>query len=69
MDSTEAEAPVTGTTREQRSFCRICLAYCGIVATVEGDRIVTIRGDADDPISRGYDCPKGRASTRPAPRT
>ncbi|MGE0796521.1 MAG: molybdopterin-dependent oxidoreductase, partial [Acidimicrobiia bacterium] len=61
MDSTEAEAPVTGTTREQRSFCRICLAYCGIVATVEGDRIVTIRGDADDPISRGYVCPKGRA--------
>jgi anaerobic selenocysteine-containing dehydrogenase len=47
--------------REQKSFCRICLAYCGIVARVEGDRVVAIRGDADDPVSAGYVCPKGRA--------
>jgi anaerobic selenocysteine-containing dehydrogenase len=45
----------------RKSFCRICLAYCGIVAQVEGDRVVTIRGDADDPVSQGYVCPKGRS--------
>src|ERR1700709_1925355 len=45
----------------RKSFCRICLAYCGIVAQVEGDRVVTIRGDADDPVSAGYVCPKGRS--------
>jgi anaerobic selenocysteine-containing dehydrogenase len=31
------------------------------VARVEGDQVVAIRGDADDPISAGYVCPKGRA--------
>ena len=40
--------------------CPLCEAKCGI--TVEVDRaageVVTIRGDADDPFSRGYLCPK-----------
>jgi anaerobic selenocysteine-containing dehydrogenase len=46
---------------EQPSFCRICNAMCGIVVTVEGDRVVRVRGDAEHPLSRGYTCPKGRA--------
>jgi anaerobic selenocysteine-containing dehydrogenase len=46
---------------EQRSFCRICNAMCGIVVTLEGDRVVRVRGDAEHPLSRGYTCPKGRA--------
>jgi anaerobic selenocysteine-containing dehydrogenase len=54
--STDGEEP-----REVRSFCRICNALCGIVVTVEGDRVVGVRGDADHPMSRGYTCPKGRA--------
>ncbi len=48
-----------------RSFCRICIANCGILAEVEhgpdGDRVVKISGDPDHPISQGYVCPKGRA--------
>jgi anaerobic selenocysteine-containing dehydrogenase len=51
---------MTGVTREQRSFCRICLANCGVVVTVDGDHVVAIRGDPDDPLSQGYVCPKGR---------
>jgi anaerobic selenocysteine-containing dehydrogenase len=47
--------------REQRSFCRLCAAVCGIVVTTEDDRVVRVRGDADHPVSRGYTCPKGRA--------
>lgn len=34
---------------------------CGIAIEVEGDRITSIRGDADDPFSRGYLCPKAVA--------
>ncbi len=48
--------------REQRSFCRICPALCGIVVTVDDDdRVVGVRGDRDHPISQGYTCPKGRS--------
>jgi anaerobic selenocysteine-containing dehydrogenase len=38
--------------------CTICEATCGIVVDVEGDRVVSVRGDPDDPASRGYVCPK-----------
>jgi anaerobic selenocysteine-containing dehydrogenase len=53
-------APVRST-REVRSYCRICAAACGIVVTVDGDRVDRVRGDPEHPISRGYTCPKGRA--------
>jgi anaerobic selenocysteine-containing dehydrogenase len=45
---------------EVRSYCRICAAACGIVVTVEGDRVVRVRGDGEHPVSRGYVCSKGR---------
>jgi anaerobic selenocysteine-containing dehydrogenase len=41
--------------------CTLCEATCGIAVTVQGDRVVDIRGDADDPFSRGYVCPKATA--------
>ena len=44
-----------------RSYCRQCMALCGIVVAVEDDRIVAVRGDPDHPVTRGYTCPKGRA--------
>jgi anaerobic selenocysteine-containing dehydrogenase len=47
--------------REVTSYCRICAAACGIIASVDGDRVVSVRGDPDHPVSRGYTCPKGRA--------
>ena len=46
---------------EQPSFCRICNAMCGILVTLEGQRVVKVRGDAEHPLSEGYTCPKGRA--------
>ena len=47
----------------ERSFrsCNICEAICGIEITVDGDRHLDIRGDKDDPFSRGYICPKAVA--------
>ncbi len=46
--------------REQPSFCRICAAACGIIVSVDGDRVERVRGDLDHPVSRGYTCSKGR---------
>ncbi len=41
--------------------CNLCEASCGLQITVEDNHIVDIRGDADDPMSQGYLCPKGVA--------
>lgn len=48
-------------TRQAKSFCRICAAHCGMVLTIENgtERIVDIKGDKDNPLSRGYVCFKG----------
>src|SRR4051794_34970271 len=51
----EAEQKVT--------FCRICEAHCGMVATVEDGRVTKLRPDPDHPLSAGYACPKGIAMT------
>jgi anaerobic selenocysteine-containing dehydrogenase len=41
--------------------CTLCEATCGIAVTVDGRRVVEVRGDPDDPASRGYLCPKAVA--------
>lgn len=46
--------------RQQKTYCRICLSSCGLVADVEDDRVVRLRGDRDHPLSGGYSCSKGR---------
>lgn len=38
--------------------CNLCEATCGIAVDVEGRSVVKVRGDADDPFSRGHVCPK-----------
>ena len=43
----------------ERSYCRICQAFCGMVLTVDAGRITKIRGDKGDPASQGYACFKG----------
>ena len=45
--------------RQVKSYCRICQGVCGMVVTVENDRIVKVRGDKADPMSRGFACYKG----------
>ncbi|MBX7072569.1 MAG: molybdopterin-dependent oxidoreductase [Pirellulales bacterium] len=41
--------------------CTLCEAACGLAFEVVDNRIVAVRGDEDDPLSRGYVCPKGVA--------
>jgi len=41
------------------TFCRICEPMCGLIATVDGGRLVGLRPDEDDPHSQGFCCVKG----------
>ena len=41
--------------------CNLCEAICGIEITQSGEQRLNIRGDKDDPFSRGYICPKAVA--------
>lgn len=43
------------------TFCRICEAHCGMVATVEEGTVTRLRPDREHPLSRGEACPKGIA--------
>lgn len=44
-----------------RRSCNLCEAICGLQVEIDGDRIVSIKGDPDDPHSRGFICPKAVA--------
>jgi anaerobic selenocysteine-containing dehydrogenase len=52
-------ATPSASTRNTLGVCNLCEAICGLQLTVEGDRVTAIRGNDDDPLSRGYICPKG----------
>jgi anaerobic selenocysteine-containing dehydrogenase len=46
--------------RKASSFCRVCHAGCGVALTIDDlDRIVDIRGDRNNMMSKGYACFKG----------
>jgi anaerobic selenocysteine-containing dehydrogenase len=45
--------------RTAYTTCPLCEATCGLELSLDGDRIAGVRGDRDDPLSRGYICPKG----------
>jgi anaerobic selenocysteine-containing dehydrogenase len=48
-------------TTEHPTFCRICEASCGMVATVRDGTVTKLRPDPEHPLSRGAACPKGIA--------
>ncbi len=41
--------------------CHLCEATCGVVIETEGREVLSVRGDEDDPFSRGFICPKAYA--------
>ena len=49
----------TSHVRQEKTFCGICEASCGLVATVADGRLVELRPDPDHPASRGFACSKG----------
>jgi anaerobic selenocysteine-containing dehydrogenase len=58
----QATMPLTtGDQRTAKFGCYICAQNCGMVATLEGERIVKVKGDSSFPHSGGYTCVKGRS--------
>lgn len=47
-----------GSTQTHHRVCHLCEAMCGVVIRTNGNQIVDIRGDQNDPLSRGHVCPK-----------
>lgn len=43
-----------------KTFCRFCHANCAMLADVEDGKVLSVRGDPDDPEYGGYTCIKGR---------
>ena len=41
------------------TFCRLCEAGCGMVATVEDGRLVQVRADKDHVVTQGFACRNG----------
>jgi anaerobic selenocysteine-containing dehydrogenase len=41
--------------------CNLCEALCGLQVTVESGAVLEVRGDPEDPFSKGHVCPKGPA--------
>jgi len=56
-----APAPRVTTGEMALHTCMLCEAVCGIRVDTDGERVTSIRGDADDPFSRGHLCPKAAA--------
>ena len=46
--------------REVKSVCSYCGVGCGIKLGVRGDKIVSVRGDKENPVNKGSLCVKGR---------
>ena len=49
-------------TRTVHTFCRYCLASCGVEVTVEDNRVVKISADKQNPHSWRDFCAKGRTA-------
>ena len=47
--------------RTVHTFCRVCEPACGLLASVQGGRLESLRPDPEHPVSRGFACNKGLA--------
>jgi anaerobic selenocysteine-containing dehydrogenase len=50
-------------TENKVTFCRICEASCGLIAKVDGQRVLSLVPDPDHVVTRGYACVKGTKYT------
>lgn len=44
-----------------KSVCQGSHSECGVLVTLEEGKIVSIKGDPQHPMNRGFICPKGAA--------
>jgi len=53
----QPDAPI----HTHQGVCNLCEAICGLTVQVQGERIISIKGNEADPFSRGHICPKAVA--------
>ena len=52
---------MTQTPQTSYRACNLCEAICGLEIEHDGEKVISIRGDKQDPLSRGHICPKAIA--------
>ena len=45
---------------EKRGWCGPCHHRCGLKLRIENEKVVSVRGDEDHPMSRGFMCSRGK---------
>lgn len=45
--------------KEVARVCGLCESTCGLLFTVDGPKVLEVRGNPDDVFSKGFICPKG----------
>jgi anaerobic selenocysteine-containing dehydrogenase len=59
------ETQAAAESRKVLATCNLCEAICGLELTIEdrpeGPKVTSVRGNEEDPLSRGHICPKGVA--------
>ncbi len=64
-NSLAAHATPSGRVETRHGVCNLCEAICGLTFQVQGEgpqaRIISIKGNEADPLSRGHICPKAVA--------
>src|SRR6188472_1757494 len=55
-----SDPPVApGFTGRRLTACNLCEAICGLELTLTDGHVTAVRGNPEDPFSRGYICAKG----------
>ena len=49
------------TSQTHRATCHLCEAICGLSVEHRNNRVLSVRGDREDPFSKGHVCPKAAA--------
>ena len=57
MQQQTSQQPITTHYRA----CHLCEAICGLEIKTQGEQVLSIKGDKQDPLSHGYICPKATA--------
>ena len=61
LSPTQNSDCTTGEERVIKTACRACIANCGVLATAKNGRVVSLKGNPEDPMSKGRMCAKGLA--------
>ena len=46
-------------TKKHYRVCNLCEAMCGLEIEHDEQRVISVKGDVNDPFSKGSLCPKG----------